>query len=58
MVLDQAGWDELTKLLLDTLNRAIEIQEEAANRLAKEKTDPISSTLAILNFETATAGSK
>ena len=58
MVLDEAGWDELTKLLSDTLNRAIEIQEEAASRLAEEETDPISSTLAILNFETATADSK
>lgn len=58
MVLDETGWNELTALLVETLNRAIEIQEEAAGRLAEERTEPISSTLAILNFETATADSK
>jgi DNA-binding transcriptional ArsR family regulator len=58
MVLDEAGWDELATLLADTLNRALEIQEEAAGRLAEEKAEPISSTLAILNFETAGADSK
>lgn len=58
MVLDETGWDELTALLADTLNRALEIQEQAAGRLAEEKTKPISSTLAILNFETAGADSK
>lgn len=57
MVLDETGWSELAGLLSDTLNRALEIQEQAAGRLAEEKTEPISSTLAILNFETA-AGSK
>jgi DNA-binding transcriptional ArsR family regulator len=58
MVLDETGWSELADLLADTLNRALEIQEQAAGRLAEEKTEPISNTLAILNFETATAGSK
>lgn len=58
MVLDETGWNELTALLVETLNRAIEIQEGAAGRLAEERTEPISSTLAILNFETATADSK
>ncbi len=53
MVLDEAAWSELADLLADTLNRALEIQEQAAGRLAEEKTEPISSTLAILNFETA-----
>lgn len=58
MVLDETGWDELTRLLLDTLNRALEIQEEAAGRLAEGKTEPITNMLAILNFETPTAASK
>ncbi len=53
MILDETGWGELAGLLSDTLNRALEIQEQAAGRLAEEKTEPISSTLAILNFETA-----
>jgi DNA-binding transcriptional ArsR family regulator len=58
MVLDETGWGELATLLSETLNQALEIQEAAAGRLAEEKTEPISSTLAILNFETATADSK
>lgn len=55
MVLDETAWSELADLLTDTLNRALEIQEQAAGRLAEEKTEPISSTLAILNFENATS---
>jgi DNA-binding transcriptional ArsR family regulator len=55
MVLDETAWSELADLLADTLNRALEIQEQAAGRLAEEKTEPISSTLAILNFENATS---
>ena len=37
LVLDEQGWNEITSLLADTLNRAIEIQEEAATRLADEQ---------------------
>lgn len=58
MVLDETGWDQLATLLADTLSRALEIQEEAAGRLAEEKAESIPSTLAILSFETAGAGSK
>jgi DNA-binding transcriptional ArsR family regulator len=58
MILDETGWSELTTLLADTLNRALEIQEEAAGRLAEEKAEPIPTTLAILNFEAATANSQ
>lgn len=53
LVIDAQGWTELTSLLADTLNRAIEIQEESATRLGDEKSDPISTKLAILHFESA-----
>lgn len=53
LLIDDKGWTEITALLTDTLNRAIEIQEEAATRLAEEKTDPIATTLSILHFEPA-----
>lgn len=53
LLIDNEGWAELTTLLTDTLNRAIEIQTESATRLAEEKTDPIASTLSILHFESA-----
>ncbi len=51
LVIDEKGWTELTELLSDTLNRAIEIQEESATRLAEGKADPIATKLAILHFE-------
>jgi DNA-binding transcriptional ArsR family regulator len=55
LILDDKGWTEITSLLADTLNRAIEIQEESAARLSKEKTDSISTKLAILHFESPEA---
>jgi DNA-binding transcriptional ArsR family regulator len=58
LLLDEKGWKEMASLLGDTLNRAIEIQQEAASRLADEKSDPISATLAILHFEKAPAAKK
>lgn len=51
LLLDEQGWTELNKVLSSALNRAIEIQEEAATRLADENADPISTRLAILHFE-------
>ena len=55
LILDEKGWTEITALLADTLNRAIEIQEEAAARLSEEKTEPIDTRLAILHFESPEA---
>jgi DNA-binding transcriptional ArsR family regulator len=51
LLIDEKGWTELNQLLADTLNRAVEIQEEAAHRLAEEKADPIPTKLAIMHFE-------
>ena len=56
LVLDEKGWTEITSLLADTLNRAIEIQEEAATRLSDEKSDSIDTKLAILHFESPSKG--
>jgi len=53
LLLDERAWTDLTKMLEETLDRAIEIGEEAATRLAEEKSDPIPTTLGILHFETA-----
>jgi DNA-binding transcriptional ArsR family regulator len=55
LVLDEKGWTELNSVLEDALNRAIEIQGEAASRLAKEKSDPIETKLSILHFESPPA---
>jgi DNA-binding transcriptional ArsR family regulator len=51
LVIDEQGWTEITAMLAETLNRAIEIQEEAANRLAKDDSEPVSTMLGILHFE-------
>jgi len=55
LVLDDAGWGDLTSLLGETLNRAMEIQEEAATRLAGKDSASISTKLAILHFESPSA---
>jgi len=55
--LDQQAWDELTKMLGETLDRAIKLGEEAASRIAEEKTEPIPTTLGLLHFETPPAKS-
>ncbi len=57
LVIDQEGWTALNSLLEQTLNRAIEIQEEATVRLAGGKSSSITTTLAILHFESPLAKS-
>jgi DNA-binding transcriptional ArsR family regulator len=51
LVLDEQGWKELNEILTDALDRALEIQEEAAGRLAKDKKEGMPTKLAILHFE-------
>jgi DNA-binding transcriptional ArsR family regulator len=58
LLLDEKGWKELNGILLETLNRAIEIQEESASRLADDKSDAIPTKLAILHFESPQEDSK
>lgn len=49
--LDEEGWTALSTLLGETLESAMKIGEEAANRLAKEKTEGIPTSLSLLHFE-------
>lgn len=58
LLLDEQGWTEVATLLVETLNRAAEIQDEAASRLADEKADPVATTLSILHFEKAPPAKK
>jgi len=55
LILDEQGWKELNKALAETLNRGIEIQEEAASRLAGDKSGAIQTKLAMMHFEMAPA---
>jgi DNA-binding transcriptional ArsR family regulator len=58
LLVDQEGWDEMAKLLGETLSRALEIEEEAASRLANGKAEAIPTKLALLHFETPSAEKK
>ncbi len=51
LVLDEQAWKDLNTLLAETLERANEIQGEAAARLNETKGESINSKLAILHFE-------
>ncbi|HEX3360277.1 MAG TPA: helix-turn-helix domain-containing protein [Solirubrobacterales bacterium] len=51
LLLDDAGWKELSKILSDTLERAMKIGEESATRLANDKADGIPANLSLLHFE-------
>jgi DNA-binding transcriptional ArsR family regulator len=53
--LDDKGWSDVTKLLADTVAKALAIQEEAAARLSKKKTEAIGTKLAIFHFESPPA---
>ena len=55
LTLDEQGWSDVTALLSETLERALEIQEEAADRLSDGKDGGISTKLAVLHFETPQA---
>jgi DNA-binding transcriptional ArsR family regulator len=51
LVLDEAGWEELSTLLGETLEQAMKIGEESASRLAGEEGDGIPTSLSLLHFE-------
>jgi DNA-binding transcriptional ArsR family regulator len=51
MVLDREGWDEVTKTLKDSLARMVDIQTEAAARLAKSGETSIASKVHLLHFQ-------
>lgn len=52
LVLDEQGFEEISALLSDVLERATAIQTEAAARLAEGKGDSVNTMMAILHFET------
>ena len=58
LVLDKKGWSELNKLLGETVEKAIQIQDEAAGRLGDGKGEEIETKLAILHFESPSADKK
>lgn len=50
MVVDKQGWDEVSKLLSETLDRVLQIQSESQARLAKSGEDGMLSKVEIMHF--------
>jgi DNA-binding transcriptional ArsR family regulator len=53
MIVDEQGWGDTTKALMDLLDRVFEIQAESADRLAKANAEGMPVTVAALGFEAA-----
>jgi DNA-binding transcriptional ArsR family regulator len=51
LVLDERGWTELNELLADVFEEAVKIEAASAARLAKSGEDGISTSLAVMHFE-------
>lgn len=49
--LDKQGWKDLNKVLAEAVDRAGEIQKEAAKRMGKDKSGAIPTKLAVMHFE-------
>ncbi|MFL5867151.1 MAG: helix-turn-helix domain-containing protein [Thermoleophilaceae bacterium] len=56
LVLDDRGWQEVAELLNDTLERVLQIQADAATRLADQDSDEESSSSAIVLMHYETPG--
>jgi hypothetical protein len=51
LTLDEQGWDELSTMLSDLLDRARGIQEQANKRRKRSSQDAIPTTLVLMQFE-------
>jgi hypothetical protein len=56
LVVDEEGWDEMSEVLDETLERVLEIQAESALRLAKSEEDGVRATVSLLSFESPAGG--
>ena len=54
MVVDKKGWEDTAELLLGTLDRLLEIQAEASQRLAKSDEESMLSKVVMLHFKSPT----
>jgi DNA-binding transcriptional ArsR family regulator len=54
LVLDDQAWRELAAILAETLDRALELQAEAAARLQEERAgEPVDAKLVLMHYEAA-----
>jgi DNA-binding transcriptional ArsR family regulator len=56
LVLDEQGWSEVNELLLDTMNRVVEIEAESAKRRAGDGESGFNTKMVLMHFESATGG--
>jgi DNA-binding transcriptional ArsR family regulator len=56
LVLDDQGWSEVNELLLDTMNRVVEIEAESAKRRAGDGEPGFNTKMVLMHFESASAG--
>jgi DNA-binding transcriptional ArsR family regulator len=56
LVLDEQGWSEVNELLLDTMNRVVEIEAESAKRRAGDGEPGFNTKMVLMHFESAGAG--
>ena len=51
LTLDEQGWDELSALLTDLLERARDVQEQSNKRRKRSTQDAVATTLVLMQFE-------
>lgn len=56
LVVDEAGWEEMAKILDEALGRVLEVQAESAMRLAESEQCGIRATVSLLSFESPASG--
>jgi DNA-binding transcriptional ArsR family regulator len=56
LVLDEQGWTEVNELLLDTMNRVVEIEAESAKRRAGDGEPGFNTKMVLMHFESAGDG--
>jgi DNA-binding transcriptional ArsR family regulator len=58
LALDDQGWEDLTELLAETLERAHSIQAESADRCSKAGDEPFNTRLVLMHFPAAPSADK
>jgi len=59
LVLDEQGWEDLSAILAETLDRALELQAEVAGRLGNDGIEnTLSAKLVMMHYEAAPPGQK
>lgn len=56
LVLDEEGWKDVNELLLDTMNRVVEIEAECAKRRAKDGDGGFNTKMVLMHFESSGTG--